>query len=98
MDGRDIGTTVLPNATVKIFLTAAAESRARRRHLELVEKGTDITYEEVLKDVQDRDYNDSHRAVSPLMMAEDAILVDTTHLNLEQSLTALLRVIREGIA
>ncbi len=98
MDGRDIGTTVLPNATVKIFLTAAAEFRARRRHLELVEKGTDITYEEVLKDVRDRDYNDSHRAVSPLMMAEDAILVDTTHLNLEQSLHELLRVIREGIA
>ena len=97
MDGRDIGTTVLPNATVKIYLTAAASARAKRRHLELLEKGTDISYEEVLRDVEERDYNDSHRQVSPLRQAEDAILVDTTELDLEQSLAKLIQVIREGI-
>ena len=98
MDGRDIGTTVLPDATVKIYLTAAASARAKRRFLELTQKGTPVTYEEVLKDVEERDYNDSHRAVSPLRQAEDAILVDTTEMDLEQSLEELLRVIREGIA
>lgn len=98
MDGRDIGTTVLPDATVKIYLTATAEARAKRRHLELLEKGTAISFEEVLRDVEGRDYNDSHRAVSPLRQADDAILVDTTELDLEQSLAELIRVIREGIA
>lgn len=97
MDGRDIGTVVLPNATVKIYLTAAAEARAQRRCTELREKGMDVTFEEVLKDVQDRDYNDSHRAVSPLKQADDARLVDTTCLDLEQSLSVLVQVIREGI-
>ena len=97
MDGRDIGTVVLPNATVKIYLTAAAEARAQRRCAELREKGMDVTFDEVLKDVQERDYNDSHRAVAPLKQAEDARLVDTTCLSLEESLSVLTRVIREGI-
>lgn len=97
MDGRDIGTVVLPNATVKIYLTAAAEVRAQRRCAELREKGMAVTFEEILKDVQERDYNDSHRAVSPLKRADDAHLVDTTCLDLEQSLEVLLRVIREAL-
>lgn len=97
MDGRDIGTVVLPNATVKIYLTAAAQARAQRRCAELRAKGMDVTYEEVLKDVQDRDYNDSHRSVAPLKQADDALLVDTTCLDLEESLDVLTRVIREGI-
>ena len=97
MDGRDIGTVVLPNATVKIYLTAAAEARAQRRCAELRAKGMSVTYDEVLRDVQQRDYNDSHRAISPLRQAEDARLVDTTCLNLEESLEVLVRVIREGI-
>ena len=97
MDGRDIGTVVLPDATVKIFLTAQAQARAKRRYAELVKKGMDVTYEEVLQDVEQRDYNDSHRAVSPLRQAEDARLVDTTTLDLEESLALLIRVIREGI-
>ena len=97
MDGRDIGTVVLPDATVKIYLTAAAEARAQRRCTELRAKGMSVTFEEVLRDVQQRDYNDSHRAISPLRQAEDARLVDTTCLNLEESLEVLVRVIREGI-
>lgn len=97
MDGRDIGTVVLTNATVKIYLTAAAQARAQRRFDELRAKGMDVTYEDVLKDVQDRDYNDSHRAVAPLKRADDARLVDTTALSLEESLVVLTRVIREGI-
>lgn len=98
MDGRDIGTVVLPDATVKIYLTAAAEARAQRRCAELREKGMDVSFDEVLRDVQQRDYNDSHRAVSPLKRAEDARLLDTTCLNLEESLDVLLRIIREGLS
>lgn len=98
MDGRDIGTVVLPDATVKIYLTAAAEARAQRRCAELREKGMDVRFDEVLRDVQQRDYNDSHRAVSPLKRAEDARLLDTTCLNLEESLDVLLRIIREGLS
>ncbi len=97
MDGRDIGTVVLPDATVKIYLTAAPEARAQRRCAELRAKGTDVSFEEILKDVQERDYNDSHRAVSPLKRADDARLVDTTCLDLEQSLEVLIGVIREGL-
>ena len=97
MDGRDIGTVVLPGATVKIYLTAAAEARARRRFTELREKGADVMFEDVLKDVQERDYNDSHRAVAPLKRADDARVVDTTCLDLEESLSVLISVIREGI-
>jgi len=95
MDGRDIGTVVLPDATVKVFLTAAAEERARRRMLELEQRGTPQAFEAVLKDIQERDYNDSHRPVAPLKQAEDAVLLDTTELNFQQAEEALLRIIRE---
>lgn len=98
MDGRDIGTVVLPQATVKIYLTADAEARAQRRCAELREKGMDISFEDVLRDVRERDENDSNRKVSPLRRAEDARLVDTTLLDLEQSLEVLISVIREGMA
>lgn len=97
MDGRDIGTVVLPDASVKIYLTAAAEARAQRRCTELREKGMDVSFEEVLRDVRQRDYNDSHRPVSPLKRADDARLLDTTCLNLEESLDVLVRIIREGL-
>ena len=93
MDGRDIGTVVLPFADVKIFLTASAEERARRRLLELVEKGTKVTYEEVLEDMKVRDYNDSHRATAPLKPAEDSKIVNTDGINLEQSVALLKEII-----
>jgi len=98
MDGRDIGTVVLPNATVKIYLTATAEDRARRRFLELQEKGDTTPYEEVLRTVIKRDYDDSHREVAPLRQAEDAILVDTTGETKEHSLARLEALIREKLA
>lgn len=97
MDGRDIGTVVLPDATVKIYLTAAPEARAKRRWLELKEKGSDITEAQVLEDVRQRDYNDTHREIAPLRQAEDAVLVDTTALDLEASYQLLLNTIRERI-
>ena len=97
MDGRDIGTVVLPDATLKIYLTAAPEARAHRRWLELREKGSDLTEAQVLEDVLQRDYNDTHRDVAPLRQAEDAVLVDTTELNLEESYQLLLNTIRERI-
>ena len=93
MDGRDIGTVVLPNAKVKIFLTASALARAKRRYNELLEKGTNIDLDSVLKDIEQRDYNDSHREIAPLMQAEDATLVDTTELDLEQSFDLLLKTV-----
>ena len=95
MDGRDIGTVVLPDAPIKIYLTAAPEARAHRRWLELVEKGEAVTEEEVLRDVLERDYNDQNRAVAPLKQAEDAVLVDTTECDLEESYQLLLRTIQE---
>lgn len=97
MDGRDIGTVVLPNADVKIFLTASAEERAKRRHAELIEKGSNVTYDEVLKDIIERDYNDSHREVAPLKQADDAILIDTSELTLEQSIEKIYSTINEKI-
>ena len=97
MDGRDIGTVVLPNADVKIFLTASAKVRAKRRLLELEEKGEKITFQQVLADIEERDERDSTRAVAPLRCASDAIRVDTSNLNLEQSVEYLLRVIREKL-
>ncbi len=93
MDGRDIGTVVLPFASVKIFLTASAEDRAQRRYLELCEKGMQVTYDEVLADMKERDYNDSHRAAAPLKPAEDAVMVDTSGNTLEQSIEILKSVI-----
>ena len=93
MDGRDIGTVVLPNATVKIFLTASAEARAERRAKELAEKGQPADFATVLADIQQRDYQDSHRAVAPLKQAEDAILVDTISIGLQESFDLLKRTI-----
>ena len=97
MDGRDIGTVVLPDAKVKIFLTASALARAKRRFNELVEKGITAELEDVLKDIEQRDYNDSNRAIAPLKQAEDAVLVDTTELDFEQSFELLLKTV-ESIA
>lgn len=95
MDGRDIGTVVLPDAKIKIFLTASPEKRAMRRHKENIEKGIDSTYEEVLKDVNRRDYQDSHREIAPLKPAEDSVLVDTSDYDFEGSKKLLLKVIKE---
>lgn len=97
MDGRDIGTVVLPFADVKIFLTASAEDRARRRFEELLAKGTEVTFDEVLRDMKERDYNDSHRAAAPLRPAEDAVTVDTTGNTLEQSVELLKTLITERL-
>lgn len=98
MDGRDIGTVVLPNAGLKIFLTASAEERARRRYMELSEKGTETTYEDVLRDINYRDINDSTRAEAPLKKADDAVLLDTTGNTLEQSIDAVCQIISERFA
>ena len=98
MDGRDIATVVLPGADVKVFLTAAPEARARRRYDELLERGQQAVYEQVLQDVLDRDYRDSHRSAAPLRQAEDAQLVDTTELTLAQSLEALVDLVKERLA
>ena len=95
MDGRDIGTVVLPDATVKIFLTASVEERARRRCRELEQRGTPEPYEKVLEEMRQRDYDDSHRAAAPLKQAADAVLLDTTHLDFAGSKQALLDIIRE---
>ncbi|MBP7185304.1 MAG: (d)CMP kinase [Ruminococcus sp.] len=95
MDGRDIGTVVLPNADVKIFLTASAEERANRRFKELSEKPNCPCYEEILSDIIERDRQDMTREVSPLKQAEDAVLVDTTELDLEQSAEAIVKIITE---
>lgn len=94
MDGRDIGTVVLPDARVKVFLTASPEARAQRRMLELEQRGTPEPFEKVLKDIQERDWNDSHRAAAPLRQAEDAVLLDTTELDFQESEAALLEIIR----
>ncbi|MBE6761143.1 MAG: (d)CMP kinase [Ruminococcaceae bacterium] len=93
MDGRDIGTVVLPDAKVKIFLTASPLARAKRRCNELLEKGMNVELAEVLKDIEQRDYNDSHRAIAPLKQADDAALVDTTELDLDGSFELLLRTV-----
>ncbi len=95
MDGRDIGTVVLPFADVKIFLTASAEDRAQRRFDELIAKGTVVTFDEVLRDMKERDYNDSHRAAAPLRPAEDAVLVDTTGYTLEKAVETLKNLVEE---
>ena len=95
MDGRDIGTVVLPQADVKIFLTASSEERARRRYEELREKGEDVVYDDVLRHLVERDKNDSDRAAAPLRPAGDAVILDTTGNTLEQSLDVLRAVIKE---
>ena len=98
MDGRDIGTVVLPHAQVKIFLTASPESRAERRYKELVEKGEKTTVKDVLRDVIKRDYNDTNRKAAPLRPAEDSVLVDTTNLDFDGSVEAVAKIIRERIS
>ena len=97
MDGRDIGTVVLPDAQVKIFLTADPEDRARRRYEELLQRGQQAEYETVLKDLIQRDFNDSHRASAPLRQAEDALLLDTTGNTLKQSEELLLNTVKERL-
>ena len=97
MDGRDIGTVVLPDATVKIFLTASPEARATRRWKEYQQKGVEVSYEEVLADVRQRDYQDTHRAAAPLRQADDAQLLDTSEMNFEQSLEAMKKMIVEKV-
>ena len=97
MDGRDIGTVVLPDAQVKIFLTASPETRAKRRYKELIEKGSDVKFEDVLDDLIKRDYQDTHREIAPLKAADDAVLLDTSELDFEGSLNAVLDIIKGKI-
>ncbi|MBR6392870.1 MAG: (d)CMP kinase [Eubacterium sp.] len=96
MDGRDIATVVLPNADVKIFLFASPECRAQRRYKELIEKGEDVKYEDVLADVNQRDYQDSHREIAPLKPSEESIMCDTSELNLEESIQAVINIVKEN--
>lgn len=98
MDGRDIGTVVLPHADVKIFLTASPEVRARRRHKEMLEKGMDATYEEVLTDIRERDYYDENKPISPLKPARDSILLDTSEIDFEQSVQLVVDTIKNNIS
>ena len=97
MDGRDIGTYVLPQAPIKIFLTATPEERAKRRYIELTEKGEACDFEQVLAELKERDHNDSTRAFAPLKQAEDSVLVDTSSLNFEESFEHLLSIIKERL-
>ena len=97
MDGRDIGTVVLPRANVKIFLTASAEIRAKRRYDELTAKGQKTTLAQVLKDVQQRDYQDTHREIAPLKQAHDAVLVDTSELDIDGVVAAIKAIVQEKI-
>ena len=92
MDGRDIGTCVLPNADLKIYLTASVEARAGRRYKELMEKGESPVLEEIAKDIEERDYRDMHREVSPLRQAEDAVLLDTSSMGIGEVVEAILRI------
>jgi cytidylate kinase len=98
MDGRDIGTVVFPDAELKIFMTASAATRAQRRFDELVQKGDAVTYEEVLKNVEERDYIDTHRDDSPLIMAEDAVEIDNSYLTREEQFQAVLDLVNAIIA
>ena len=97
MDGRDIGTVVLPQADVKIFLTATPEARARRRWLELQDRGEQAQFDTVLRDVKERDQRDANRSTAPLRQAEDAILADTTELDLDQCLALLIQIVKERL-
>ncbi len=98
MDGRDIGTVVLPKATVKIFLTASAEERAKRRTAELIAKGQPANYEQTLKDIKQRDYQDMNRPIAPLKQAKDAVLVDSSDLDIDGVLAAIKKIVGEKIA
>ena len=97
MDGRDIGTVILPDAQVKIFLVASSETRAKRRYKELAEKGIETSYEEVLSDIIKRDENDSTRAVAPAVAAPDAVLLDSSDMNADEALDAALKIIEDKI-
>ena len=97
LDGRDIGTFVLPNANCKIFLTAKAEVRATRRILELQAKGQTVNYDELLKDIIQRDYNDSHRPIAPLKQAEDAYFLDTSDLSIEEVADKIIKIVEEKV-
>ena len=97
MDGRDIGTVVLPDATLKFFVTASVAERANRRYKELMEKGMDVNYDDIYRDIETRDYNDSHREIAPLKPAEDSIIFDTTGNTLEESVEKLLKMIKERL-
>ena len=95
MDGRDIGTVILPNADLKIFLTASPEERAERRYKELKQAGNDtVTYEGILEDIKQRDYNDMHRETAPLKKADDAVILDTTGMTVEESVDRLLDMVK----
>ena len=95
MDGRDIGTTVLPDAFAKIYLTASSDARAKRRYDELKEKGENRSFDAIKEDIEKRDYEDMHRAISPLKQADDAVLVDTSDMNIEQVVAVLSKIIDE---
>ena len=97
MDGRDIGTVVFPNAELKLFMTASAEIRAKRRYNELVGRNEDVTYDEVFKNVNERDYIDSHRKDSPLMKADDAIEIDNSNLSLEEQFTKIMQLVKTNL-
>jgi cytidylate kinase len=97
MDGRDIGTVVFPNAELKIFMTASAETRAQRRFDELQQKGDNVSYEDVLKNVVERDYIDTHREDSPLVIADDAIEIDNSYLNKEEQFAAVLELVNDVV-
>ena len=102
MDGRDIGTTILPDADVKIYLTASSLTRAKRRYLELQEKGTVCDLDDIQKDIEERDQRDMNREISPLRQAEDAVLVDSSDLTIEQVVDRILEIFRarteEGVS
>lgn len=97
MDGRDIGTTILPNAEVKIYLTASSATRAKRRYLELTEKGTTCDITEIQKDIEERDARDMNREISPLRQAEDAVLVDSSEMSIEEVVKAILQIYEEKV-
>ena len=97
MDGRDIGTVVLPDAQVKIFLTASAEERAQRRYAELQAKGSTVSFQSVLDELIERDYNDSHREIAPLKPAEDSVYLDTTGVSLEEQVKKIINIIKEKV-
>ena len=95
MDGRDIGTVVLPNANVKIFLTASAEVRANRRYKEQIERGLDVDYDSILNDIKERDFRDENREIAPLKCAEDGVYLDSSDFSIEQNVAAVLKIIKE---
>jgi len=98
MDGRDIGTVVLPKATVKIFLTASPEVRAQRRTDELIARGQKANFQQILKEIQQRDYQDTHREIAPLKMCRDSIKVDTSDMDIDQAVTAIKQIIAQKVA